>query len=54
MRRAAGPKAPAGIPAESASEERIPFKGRRRMIARKMVAAKTRVPHALLVDEADV
>jgi pyruvate/2-oxoglutarate dehydrogenase complex dihydrolipoamide acyltransferase (E2) component len=54
VRRAAGPKAPAGIPAESASEERIPFKGRRRMIARKMVAAKTRVPHALLVDEADV
>ena len=54
VRRAAGPKAPAGIPAESASEERIPFRGRRRMIARKMVAAKTRVPHALLVDEADV
>jgi pyruvate dehydrogenase E2 component (dihydrolipoamide acetyltransferase) len=54
VRRAAGPKAPAGIPSESASEERIPFKGRRRMIARKMVAAKTRVPHALLVDEADV
>ncbi len=54
VRRAAGAKAPAGIPAESTSEERIPFKGRRRMIARKMVAAKTRVPHALLVDEADV
>ena len=54
VRRAAGPKAPAGTPAESASEERIPFRGRRRMIARKMVAAKTRVPHALLVDEADV
>ena len=54
VRRAAGPKAPAGIPAESTSEERIPFRGRRRMIARKMVAAKTRVPHALLVDEADV
>jgi pyruvate/2-oxoglutarate dehydrogenase complex dihydrolipoamide acyltransferase (E2) component len=54
VRRAAGPKAPAGIPVESASEERIPFKGKRRMIARKMVAAKTRVPHALLVDEADV
>jgi pyruvate dehydrogenase E2 component (dihydrolipoamide acetyltransferase) len=36
------------------SEERIPFQGKRRMIARKMVAAKTRVPHALLVDEADV
>jgi pyruvate dehydrogenase E2 component (dihydrolipoamide acetyltransferase) len=54
VRRAAGGKAPAGIPAKSASEERVPFKGRRRMIARKMVAAKTRVPHALLVDEADV
>ena len=54
VRRAAVPKAPAGAPAESTSEERIPFKGKRRMIARKMVAAKTRVPHALLVDEADV
>ena len=54
VRRAAGPKAPACIPAESASEERIPFKGKRRMIARKVIAAKTRVPHALLVDEADV
>lgn len=54
VRQAAGPKAPPGIPPDSASEERVPFKGRRRMIARKMVAAKTRVPHALLVDEADV
>jgi pyruvate dehydrogenase E2 component (dihydrolipoamide acetyltransferase) len=54
VRRAAGPKVPTGTPAEPAPEERIPFKGRRRMIARKMVAAKTRVPHALLVDEADV
>jgi pyruvate dehydrogenase E2 component (dihydrolipoamide acetyltransferase) len=54
VRRAAGPKVPAGTPGESTSEERIPFKGKRRMIARKMVAAKTRVPHALLVDEADV
>jgi pyruvate dehydrogenase E2 component (dihydrolipoamide acetyltransferase) len=54
VRRAAGPKAPAGIPAESVSEERIPFRGKRRRIARKMVAAKTLVPHALLVDEADV
>lgn len=54
VRRAAGPKAPAGDPAGSASGERIPFKGRRRMIARKMSAAKARVPHALLVDEADV
>jgi len=54
VRRAAAPKMQAGIPAESASEERIPFRGKRRMIARKLVAAKTRVPHALLVDEADV
>jgi pyruvate/2-oxoglutarate dehydrogenase complex dihydrolipoamide acyltransferase (E2) component len=53
VRRAAG-KSSAGTPAESTAEERIPFKGKRRMIARKMVAAKTRVPHALLVDEADV
>jgi len=54
VRGAAGPKAPAGTPGGATSEDRIPFKGRRRMIARKMVAAKTRVPHALLVDEADV
>lgn len=54
VRKAAGPKAAGGPPTESASEERIPFHGKRRMIARKMVAAKTRVPHALLVDEADV
>jgi pyruvate dehydrogenase E2 component (dihydrolipoamide acetyltransferase) len=49
-----GGKAPSVPPVESPAVERIPFKGRRRMIARKMVAAKTRVPHALLVDEADV
>lgn len=54
VRRAAGGKVPAEAPSEPAPEERIPFKGRRRMIARKMVAAKTRVPHALLVEEADV
>jgi pyruvate/2-oxoglutarate dehydrogenase complex dihydrolipoamide acyltransferase (E2) component len=54
VRRAAAPKVPEGTPAESPAEERIPFKGKRRMIARKMVQAKTRVPHALLVDEADV
>lgn len=34
-------------------EERIPFRGKRRMAAKKMVQAKTTVPHALLVDEAD-
>jgi len=54
VRRAAAPTARAGAPVDSASEERVPFRGRRRMIARKMVAAKSRVPHALLVDEADV
>ncbi len=54
VRRAAGSRPPAGTPAGPASEERIPLKGKRRLIARKMVAAKTRVPHALLVDEADV
>jgi pyruvate dehydrogenase E2 component (dihydrolipoamide acetyltransferase) len=54
VRRAAAPKAPGRTAAEPAVEERIPFRGKRRMIARKLVAAKTRVPHALLVDEADV
>ncbi len=54
VRRGAGPKAPTGAPVESPAEERVPFRGKRRMIARKMVAAKTRVPHALLVEEADV
>ncbi|MFA6147868.1 MAG: dihydrolipoamide acetyltransferase family protein [bacterium] len=54
VRRAAGPPPATGPAPESAAEERIPFRGRRRMIARKMVAAKTRVPHALLVDEADL
>ena len=54
VRGAAAPNAPPGVPIDATSEERIPFRGRRRMIARKMVAAKTRVPHALLVDEADV
>jgi len=39
---------------DDAAGERIPFRGIRRMIARKMTAAKTRVPHALVVDEADV
>ncbi len=34
-------------------EERIPFRGKRRMAAKKMVLSKSTVPHALLVDEAD-
>ena len=54
VRGAAGAGAPPPPPAGGANEERVPFRGKRRMIARKMVAAKTRVPHALLVDEADV
>lgn len=54
VRRAAGEGAPPPPPAGGVNEERVPFRGKRRMIARKMVAAKTRVPHALLVDEADV
>jgi pyruvate dehydrogenase E2 component (dihydrolipoamide acetyltransferase) len=61
VRRAAGvtaedagapapPPAPPGPPGE---EERIPFRGRRRMAAKKMVLSKSTIPHALLVDEAD-
>ncbi|MEW6719814.1 MAG: dihydrolipoamide acetyltransferase family protein, partial [Thermodesulfobacteriota bacterium] len=42
------PSAPKAPPAE-----RRPLRGKRRMIAKKMVAAKTRVPHVLLVDEAE-
>jgi pyruvate dehydrogenase E2 component (dihydrolipoamide acetyltransferase) len=34
-------------------EERIPFRGKRRLAARKMVLSKSSIPHALLVDEAD-
>jgi pyruvate dehydrogenase E2 component (dihydrolipoamide acetyltransferase) len=44
------PAAPSGAPA---AEERIPFRGKRRMAAKKMVLSKSTVPHALLVDEAD-
>lgn len=47
--QAPGP-APAGAPGE---EERIPFRGRRRMAAKKMILSKSTIPHALLVDEAD-
>ncbi|MBI5342178.1 MAG: 2-oxo acid dehydrogenase subunit E2 [Deltaproteobacteria bacterium] len=46
--------AAASVPAEgAAAEERIPFRGRRRLAAKKMSLAKSTVPHALLVDEAD-
>ncbi|GAB4233976.1 MAG: dihydrolipoamide acetyltransferase family protein [Deltaproteobacteria bacterium] len=54
VRRAAAGGSASGVAAEPAAGERIPFRGKRRMIARKMVEAKTRVPHAFLVDEADV
>ncbi len=54
----AGPAAPApgaALPAAAMHplDERVPFRGRRRMAARKMVLSKSTVPHALLVDEAD-
>lgn len=51
VRRAAGaPGEGVGAPGE---EERIPFRGKRRMAAKKMVLSKSTIPHALLVDEAD-
>jgi pyruvate dehydrogenase E2 component (dihydrolipoamide acetyltransferase) len=46
---AAGGSAPRTKPLE----ERIPFRGKRRAAARKMVLSKTTIPHALLVDEID-
>lgn len=51
VRAAAEASAPAA--AREGAEERVPFRGRRRMAARKMVLSKSTVPHALLVDEAD-
>jgi len=49
-----GGQAPGPTPAgPRADEERIPFRGKRRMAAKKMVLSKSTVPHALLVDEAD-
>ncbi len=53
VRRAAAAKTGEPLPGPSVKEERVPLRGKRRMIARKMTAAKTRVPHALLVEEAD-
>jgi pyruvate dehydrogenase E2 component (dihydrolipoamide acetyltransferase) len=51
-------RASAAIPAPAEggtpSEERVPFRGKRRMAAKKMVLSKSTIPHALLVDEADV
>jgi pyruvate/2-oxoglutarate dehydrogenase complex dihydrolipoamide acyltransferase (E2) component len=51
VRRASTPAAPSST---TAAEERIPFRGKRRMAAKKMVLSKSTIPHALLVDEADV
>lgn len=51
VRTAAG--AAVSRPASGAVDERIPFRGKRRAAAKKMVLAKSTVPHALLVDEAD-
>lgn len=51
VRNAAAASVPAGE--AEAAEERIPFRGRRRLAAKKMSLAKSTVPHALLVDEAD-
>ncbi len=57
VRRAAGPGAagPSATPpaAPPLLETRVPFRGRRRMAAKKMVLSKSTIPHALLVDEAD-
>ncbi len=52
VRRAAGGRREGGA-APGAGDERIPFRGKRRIAARKMVLSKSTVPHALLVDEAD-
>jgi pyruvate dehydrogenase E2 component (dihydrolipoamide acetyltransferase) len=52
VRKAAGGAVPAT--AARPDEERLPFRGKRRMAAKKMVLSKSTIPHALLVDEADV
>lgn len=41
------------VPPDGPDAERIPFRGRRRMVARKMSVSKSKIPHALLVDEVD-
>ncbi len=54
VRNAAAPGAAVrAAPAPAPLEERVPFRGRRRMAAKKMVLSKSTIPHALLVDEAD-
>jgi pyruvate dehydrogenase E2 component (dihydrolipoamide acetyltransferase) len=52
----AGAQASLAVPAPAPrpDEERLPFRGKRRMAAKKMVLSKSTIPHALLVDEADV
>src|SRR5512146_933253 len=48
--------AAAGVSAAAGTKplvERIPFRGKRRAAAKKMVLSKTTIPHALLVDEVD-
>jgi len=45
---------PVPVAGGTPSEERVPFRGKRRMAAKKMVLSKSTIPHALLVDEADV
>lgn len=52
VRASAAP--PAQASGGTPSEERVPFRGKRRMAAKKMVLSKSTIPHALLVDEADV
>ncbi|MBE0569859.1 MAG: 2-oxo acid dehydrogenase subunit E2 [Deltaproteobacteria bacterium] len=54
VRRASEAKGGEAAAPKSPAVERVPLRGKRRMIARKMVAAKNRVPHVLLVDEADM
>jgi pyruvate dehydrogenase E2 component (dihydrolipoamide acetyltransferase) len=46
-------KAAAPVAGAKPAEERVPFRGKRRMAAKKMALSKSTIPHALLVDEAD-
>jgi pyruvate dehydrogenase E2 component (dihydrolipoamide acetyltransferase) len=48
VRKAAVPAAGGKPP-----DERVPFRGKRRMAAKKMALSKSTIPHALLVDEVD-
>lgn len=52
VRASAAPPVP--VAGGTPSEERVPFRGKRRLAAKKMVRSKSTIPHALLVDEADV